>query len=219
MMKTKRTPGSMMGLPTPESEKPVVLAPSDSRPRQSPSALWAAVKPDDIGEGFVAVESFDRPEPSRSRSFFELREFRNKFVSGHSPFVSYEVTPRLVKVQKTVKTKKPFNSHTKVTKTERVRFAQSLEKNIGSVGRLFLNEVLPATLAIRSAVEDVKEKMSQLVGEPIDLPADFYYVKTIQAVQLRVIRQICEDLKLTPEEANLMVAEYLPRLPKAEKKE
>jgi hypothetical protein len=218
MTKTTK-PAPMLGMPKGEHEQPVVLAPSDSRPRQSPSALWAAVTPEDIGEGFVPIESFDRPAPVKTRPFFEVREFKNKFVSGSSSFVSYEVKPRLVKKQPKTKARTPFNSHTKITKTEKVKFAQQLEKNISVVNKLFLNEVLPVTLSIKSAIEDTKEKTVQLVGEAIDLPMDFYMVKAMQAVQLRIIRQLVEDFKLTPAEANLMVAEFLPRLPKAEKKE
>lgn len=217
-----KTKPKMLGMPEPDHEQPVVLAPSDSRPQQGPSALWRTVSPEEIGEGFVALpdgeDSFRSTVKTVPQGFFELRDFRNRFITGKSSFIIYEVVPRLVKPKQSKPKRQIFNAHTKITKGEKVQFAKALEKNIQSVSRLFLQDLMPSTLAIHSAIEDVKEKLTQVVGESIGLPLDYYVVKSTQAVQLRIVRQICEDFSLTKDEAFLMTADFLPRLPKQDRK-
>lgn len=190
---------SLLGL----KSEPTVIAGTASAPRS-----FKGVTAETIGEGFEVVDEsiFDTP-----KNAVFVTSFKNKFITGRSKFITYTASPVLKYRRPKKEVKQAFNAHTKVSKNLRRTFSESLGENIKSWREMFVNDILPATLSIQTASEEVKEQLQQLVDDNIHIPVDYINVKTLQAVQLRIVRAVVEQFGLTPREAELMITEFLPK--------
>lgn len=170
------------------------------------TSTWAGVTPEDIGAHFQAVD-FDEVFGDSKVKTLKVRAFKNRFVKGKSPFITYTFK---VKVHKAKQTKlKPINENTKLTKTDKAKFVSSLGNEIKALRDLFISELLPVSLAIQSASEEVKDITAQLVDDSVSIPVDFIKLKALQAIQLRVARHMATRLKLTPAESVQVYPEFI----------
>lgn len=170
------------------------------------SSTWSGVTAEDIGAHFQAVD-FDEVFGDTRLKTLKVRSFKNKFIKGRSPFITYTFK---VKVHKAKSTKpKPINENTKLTRSVKSKFVANLGDEIKALRDLFVSELLPVSLAIQSASEEVKDLTAQLVDEPVTIPVDFIRLKALQAIQLRVSRHMADRLKLTPAEAVQVYPEFI----------
>lgn len=205
----RRKAPTNLGLP---KQQPNLLSPP--APGNTPSARWGRVSAEDIGEGLTPIEDSEYERLFGPDFSLDTRPFRNKFVEGSSKFVTYTVRPRLKKTK--TPESKPVNQHTRVDKATRKKFGVALTNNIEALRSMFVHDLLPVTLSINSVSQDVQEMMSQIIDDSVSIPVEYISTKALQAVQLRIIRSLCEVFKLNKEEAKLMTAEFLPRLQKAD---
>lgn len=203
------------------------------------SSAWSKATKEDIGSGFRRASSrvsqeFAIREQQRQRGQrgqrgnqvdntyekFQRAEFHDKhtgrprhpFMNGNSKHVFYLIRPPKLRVVKRQKFVAPINAHNIVTPDQRVKFASALGTNIDKTSKFFLEEILPRTEALITGLTNVDEVIQQLTDEKAALPVEFIKNKAREAVQLRIIRFICQQYGLTKGEGKLMCAEYIAKM-------
>lgn len=205
----------IVGLET-SADEPIEGA-ANAHSTRKPSSVWKDVNPDDIGEGFVPVslDVFEEKAPSnRKTSDLVLidRPFKNKFFTGKSEFVSFTYKIKLKKKNK--KSVRPINEHTKLNKKAKADFAAALKENINYWTNFYLKDVLPVTLAIDSAADDLQDMLSQLVGDTVSIPVEYTKVKMLSALQILIAKKVGSKFGLTKEEINLLLPNFAPKAAK-----
>jgi hypothetical protein len=187
------------GLKTKDADLRSSALPKAFLPQRSvPSSMWDNAKLDDIGSGFEIIET---------TPVLEEITFNNPFILGKSRFIFFESTP----VYK-VKTKKrviaPLNLTTKLSKPRRARIKEKLHTNMQELEKFFMEDILPVTMSIGSAVANVDEMMTQLLDSKANLPLNFIQQQALKAASFRIIRMMGTKFKLNEKEQKMMFREY-----------
>ena len=135
-------------------------------------------------------------------------ERRHRFLNGNSQFVFYRLRVNVATLKNTPREISEINYKNKLDPRQRKKFTESLDKALIKQSNFYLEEVLPRTNALMSALQRVDELSLQMFDSKSDMPVEFIKNKTREAVQLRIIRHICETYELTNEERKLMINEY-----------
>jgi hypothetical protein len=185
-----------------------------------------SVTAEDVGSGFKAA-TFDDPsavarrkntriilDPLQKLQLVKVREQPgprdSQFLHGDSRFFCTLFKKR--KPQQKPKpdqppAKKPFGSE-KPNPVQTQKFRQSLRNNIHQVSNFFLDELSPKTLALATSLDRVRNITSQWIDDPIDLPTQFIHSRAMRAVEIRLVRYLCQYFDLTKEECALMLSEF-----------
>lgn len=194
------------------------------------SSVWANAKPEDIGAGFrrankAVVKEILRQKNTKNKrldavyrkiQFMDMeaeRSGRDKhpFLNGNSKFIFYVIRPpKLKKAESKIKT--AVNIKNKVSTTQRVKFTASLSANMERTTKFFVDEILPRSQALVTAVNNVDEVMQQMTDEKAGLPLDFIKAKSREAINLRIIRFLCKQYELNEKEAKLMYSEFIAKM-------
>lgn len=135
-------------------------------------------------------------------------ERRHRFLNGSSSFVFYRLRVNTRELKNTPKAVSSLNFKNKLKVSEKTAFARSLQESIQKQSDFYIEEILPKTNALMSALQRVDELSLQMFEAKSDLPVDFIRGKSREAVQLLIIRHLCEVYELTTEERKLMINEY-----------
>lgn len=163
-----------------------------------PSSIWDKARLSDIGDKYEILEE----APS-----LEEYKFNNPFLRGESDFIFFVVQPKFkVKAKKKVVT--PINLGSKLNKSLRRKLSQKIGENIDDFSAFFLEELMPISLAIDSSGLKVDDMLLQLIGDKAGLPMPFVHQKATQAINIRIIRKMCQKFGLTKLEQKMMFREY-----------
>jgi hypothetical protein len=167
-------------------------------PADVPRSSWSNVKLEDIGKFEIVT-----PRKARRPPHLMLEE-NHKFVTGDSRFIYYVVTPIFKKVAKTP-ARVPINAENKLTKKVREQFSSQLEASLERLSSFWLQDVLPQTMAVESALDKVDELVLQLTGGPANLPRDLVKRKYEQGISVKLLRFVAQSMKLTKTEHRMLL--------------
>jgi len=202
---------------------------------EGPSPVWGLVQKEDIGSGFKratkaakkefirrALEKSKGKEKSVEHIYQKMKMMdakaerqghsRHRFLNGKNHFIFYVLRPpKILKVKKAPPEQKAVNYKNKVTHRQRELFTKQLMANVDKTSKFFLEEVMPRTQSLLTALDNVDEMMQQLTDGKAGFPLDFIKGKVRDATHLRIIRFLVDQYELTRSEARLMRAEYIAR--------
>ena len=200
---------------------------------KSLSSVWNSAKPEDIGAGFkranraVAKKILEQQKP-RSRgerrvdAAYRKIQFmdskaersgrdRHPFLNGNSRFIFYLIKKPTIVKRVAKNTQTPINFKNKVQPRQRTKFVSSLNENIDLTSKFLIEEILPKSQSLLTALGNVDEAMQQLTDEKAGLPVDFMKTKAREAIFLRIIRFLSNQYGLTKDEAKLLAAEFVAK--------
>lgn len=191
--------------PAPAPAPPVVRVSMTNPPSETPSGLsrtqneiprssWNNVKLEDIGK-FEII-------PSQKPAHLMLEE-GHPFVEGDSKFIYYVMTPVFEQVART--TKVPINAKNKLTKRMREQFSSQLEAAMERLSSFWVQDILPQTMAVESALDKVEELVLQLTGDAANLPRDMVKRRYEQSLNIKVLRYVSQTMGLTKKEHRMLL--------------
>lgn len=204
----------------------------DLNPNQkSLSTVWANVDKEDIGAGFKRANRSVKkrllakskgPEGQRVDSAYRKLDFmnvqdqrtgrdRHPFLNGNSRFIFYVLKPPKIVRQKS-KHPVPVNYKNKVQPKQRLRFTASLNENIEQTTKFFIEELLPKTQSLMTAISNIDEVMQQITDDKAGIPLEFIKTKAREAAIIRILRFLSGQYGLTKEEQKLLAAEFISKM-------
>jgi hypothetical protein len=198
------------------------------------STIWSNANKEDIGSGFRRARKAivrdllkqKKVDGKRTRKLsdvyrriqymdFEAEHSgrdRHPFLNGNSRFVFYRIRPPKLRKETPKIDKKIVNLKNKISASQKVKFASTLGANIDLTSKFFLEEILPRSQALMTAMSNVDEVMQQLTDEQAQLPIEFIKAKSREAINLRIIRFLADQYGLTKNEARLMRSEFIAKM-------
>lgn len=196
------------------------------------SSIWSGAKPEDIGAGFrrantAVVREILRQKNSSKKNrrldkvyrkiqYMDLKaersgRDRHPFLNGNSKFIFYLIKPPKLKKAES-RTPTAVNKTNKVAPNQRIRFAASVSEHLESTSKFFVEEILPRSMSLMTAITKVDELVHQLTEDNASLPIDFIKAKSREAINLRIIRFLCKQYQLNEKEAKLMYGEFIAKM-------
>jgi hypothetical protein len=168
--------------------------------KNKPDKEWEGLTADSFdGSGFEALDI-------KAKTARHWGEKRNKFITGASRFISYEIKfdrKKAALERPSLNKKKSINELAKLTKNQRSSLTDAIQTQIKDASTFLWKEVLPLTLSWSTALQDTEERLLQVVGTE-KLPIGYIINRVTEAAHLKINRYIAGQFELTSEEAKIL---------------
>ena len=168
--------------------------------KDKPDKAWGSITFDDLdGSGFSPTVDW----AAKKKLERKWKEKQNRFITGSSPHISFEIDTR-VRKKEAPKKQSLLNEKSRVTKSQRRSLTRALEAQITDLSAFLWKEILPFALAWGTAIHDTEDRLSQVIGVETFPIRGYVTSRVNEAIQLRINRCISGQFKLTPSEQEIL---------------